>query len=70
MLCTILTKVENIPIDFNSSHYNMFYFLQRGPSETNAALEFAVNTLEVSEDFTQKKKKNGVVYNILKITRI
>lgn len=35
----------------------MFYFLQHGPSETNAALEFAVNTLEVSEDFTQKGKK-------------
>lgn len=68
MLCTILIKIENIPIDSISSHYNMFYLLQHGPSETNAALEFAVNTLEVSEDFTQKKR--SVVYNILKITRI
>ena len=27
----------------------IFIFLQNGPSETNAALEFAVNTLEVSD---------------------
>lgn len=56
MLCTILIKVENIPIDFICSHYNNFYFLQHGPSETNAALEFAVNTLEVSEDHKLPEK--------------
>ena len=33
----------------------MFIFLQNGPSETNAALEFAVNTLEVSEEFNSEK---------------
>lgn len=31
-------------------HKYLFLYLQIGPSETNAALEFAVNTLEVSYD--------------------
>ncbi|XP_042939092.1 beta carbonic anhydrase 5, chloroplastic-like isoform X1 [Carya illinoinensis] len=32
--------------------------LENGPSETNAALEFAVNTLEVSKDLYSRKKMN------------
>ena len=49
LMTTLQMLIVFLSLSFNCFDNHIFSFSQHGPSETSAALEFAVNALEASE---------------------